>query len=637
MALIQLVFGYLGLLIVLVSGFRGPNVCSQEQYVTYLRAVTKTKSEPYQKHSFWSGWYTDYRTVHYEEDEIAYKWDTKYNCCAGYTGSIYNCQPVCEGKCPTNGFCNAPNQCKCYEGYGGSDCHPLCPQACGKNEFCGSPGRCSCQNGYHRSSSGGNCLPICSAGCGDFSFCSAPGKCECLPSYEMLGNGTACQPICEPKCGKNSHCLQPDLCSCLEGYVADDLGDCKPSCSACPENGICISPEVCACDPGYVMRDNRCEPFCESPCGDYEQCVAPNECQCYPGYEIAGEEKKCQPKCSSGCPNGFCFSPEQCACKEGYLMGPNSTCEPQCRLKCVHGRCTQPDVCECETGYRFREDSQHVCQAVCEAGCRNGDCVAPNICICHGGYQPNDPDPTKSICQPVCQTACVNATCSAPEECTCLAGFTRSTNTTCRPHCTGGCESGDCVAPGECQCWQGFEKTEEGCRLQTTSTTEEPETTTPETPATETTTVATADMVHYSNCSVNCLCWVEFDGQGVLSTAKCAKLCADDQDKPCLNLKSCHCDLPSGQLSCKEGEGYEDEESSGEDTRYVCKMAKTNGSKSEADPIVAQGTTPSTKWMVIAGCCAGIILGVALAAVARKYYRRTTYETDDAIYQNSTI
>ncbi|XP_043861573.1 protein draper-like isoform X2 [Drosophila santomea] len=623
------------------------NVCPRRQVVSYTRNVLRSRTVPYLTYYHWRGRETKYRTEYYTQDEIAYRTEVRHVCCDGYKGSIPNCQPVCMKKCPAHGFCSSPNTCSCHTGYGGSDCQPNCPAGCGKNEFCDQPGVCSCQNGYNRASSSDNCLPVCREECGHHSFCSEPGKCECEPGYEKMEGGTACLAVCSPKCGENARCQEPQLCTCLDGYKADANGNClpfcqedcgknsrcvrpgmcecdngyagdeggtncRPECSTCPENGICMSPGVCVCKPGYVMRDDRCQPHCEENCPEYGHCVAPNQCECFSGYESPGADKKCEPKCSKGCSNGFCFSPETCVCNIGYLMGPNQVCEPQCSLNCIHGKCTSPETCSCDPGYRFQNNSHHICDPICDSGCSNGDCVAPNICICHDGYQPNNTNPVTSMCQPVCED----------------------------------CKFGDCVAPNNCQCSIGYEKVNGVCESQTTTDSNEYSTTT------EDSQTSTADLdphsittpnaietpsseVPHSNCTAGCMCWIEYDGMGTFNTAKCAKVCVDPQDQPCLDLDNCHCDLPSGQLVCQEDSSVD---YSGENSRYVCHMLQAKKPKSEAEARIPERTESSQKWMVIMGSCAGMILGVAVAIVGTKYYRRSTFrqniEVEQAIYES---
>ncbi|KAH8410208.1 hypothetical protein KR009_008324, partial [Drosophila setifemur] len=600
----------------------GQRVCQVSTQVSYLHPVLKTRQIPYQQHSFWRGWETKYKTTNYWENEIAYRFVPRRACCPGYEGSIYDCQPVCSEGCPGNRLCSAPGTCDCTEGYGGTDCQPLCPQGCGRNEVCGHPNQCICQEGFQVVSGMDGCQPQCIEGCGENSFCSEPGKCACLPGYAKSKDNTSCQAVCETPCGPNSHCQDPNKCACYEGYQPNSGGHCTPICQegcgshsecarpgvceceagysleglecrpvcsqGCPDHGECLRPDVCICQPGYTMKADRCEPSCRTPCSDYARCVAPDKCQCYPGYESSGSGDQCRPKCSKGCPNGFCFSPETCVCDIGHLMGPGHTCEPQCSLNCVHGQCTQPETCSCEAGYRFKNGSQHVCEAICQNGCTNGDCVAPDICLCHMGFQPEGSNPATSVCQPVCRTACVNGRCSAPDECSCLEGYTKETDSTCKPLCSQGCAFGNCL-----------------------STIQLP------TAAESVTSSADFLMLHHSNCSSDCLCWIEFDEEGILSNSKCAKICADDQDKPCRNLSLCSCHLPSGQMICNDSE---DEDSSTEETRYVCKVPKPK------EVIVAvkeltvsiQEKTSAPAWLILMATCAGIIVLAAVAVLVIK-------------------
>ncbi|KAH8251424.1 hypothetical protein KR032_011447 [Drosophila birchii] len=617
------------------------NVCRHTALVTYTHEVYKSKQVPYQEHNFWRGWQTKYRTEYGWENEVDYRVETKLSCCQGYKGSVENCQPVCSADCSPNSFCAAPNQCQCNDGYGGADCHPVCPAGCGKNEVCNSPNKCICQKGYERTAPALSCLPVCAEGCVEHSFCAEPAKCECLPGYNASKEGSACQPVCEPACGPNTHCQKPNVCACVEGYQADGQGHCspvcepacgnhsqcvrpgvceceagyslessgcQPVCSSCPEHSSCLRPEVCICDPGYVMKGDRCEPRCTHECPDYARCVAPNKCECYPGYESTEDDDKCRPKCSTGCPNGFCFSPEKCVCNIGHLMGPDETCEPQCSLRCINGRCTEPETCSCNPGYRFKDGSQHECEAICERGCRNGDCVAPEVCLCHQGYQPEGNSSVTSVCQP--------------------------------PYCSTGCGFGVCVAPEECQCLTGYELTAEGCQLMTSSTIETYTDTTDPEAYSDTTTVIDlsstkifADLLQRPtwNCTDECLCWVEYDEEGTLNTAKCAKVCVDDQDKPCLNMAHCRCDLESGQLACTE-DG--DEDYSSEETRYVCKVPKPKDTKAESIVEAIEfltTTTAAPKWMIVTGWFAGIIVIAAIAVIATRMYRNSTFRRNDEL------
>uniref|UniRef100_A0A6P4FGM5 Multiple epidermal growth factor-like domains protein 10 n=1 Tax=Drosophila rhopaloa TaxID=1041015 RepID=A0A6P4FGM5_DRORH len=552
-------------------------------------------------------------------------------CDPGYDGirNGTNCQPVCSS-CPENASCSAPKVCFCNPGYmkNGNLCEPHCDEDCGQHSRCVRPEICECEPGYDGIRNGTNCQPVCSS-CPQNGSCTAPEVCVCNPGF--MKKGKLCEPHCEEACGHHSRCVRPGICECERRYTGSEKGtNCRPVCSSCPENSSCIAPEVCICKQGYIKRGNLCEPHCEEACSDLGRCVAPNQCECYPGHEETGEDRKCQPKCSKGCPNGFCNTPEKCACNTGFLMGPNETCEPQCSPSCVHGTCTQPGTCSCDPGYRFKDNSQHVCEAICELGCKNGECMAPNVCICKEGYQPEDLNHPTSVCHPVCPTACVNGTCTAPGECSCLEGYTKSSATTCKPHCAAGCEFGDCVAPNECQCLPGYENTDQGCQPQATSTsTSQPPKRTSEavdsssvraqypttTTATKGTEATYADLLqpHHSNCTGGCPCWINFKD-------------ADHQDKPCLNVASCPCNVTINEMFCNG-------------THYFCRVPQPIKPRSEHEVMLDEDSTSTPKWMVIMGCCAGIILGAVIAAGATNYYRgytaRRNFKTEAIFYKSS--
>ncbi|KAH8244322.1 hypothetical protein KR026_006591, partial [Drosophila bipectinata] len=628
----------------------GDHVCIRPEMVTYKHQVYKSKIVPYQKHSFWRGWQTQYRHEYGWEDEVRYKMENRQFCCSGYEGSVENCKPICRKGCSGNSFCAAPERCSCKEGYEGPTCEPACPDGCGKNQVCSQPNRCSCKDGYEKGNSDNDCVPVCREACGAHSFCAEPGKCDCIVGYTKLeGSTTTCEPVCDPPCGSKSHCQEPDVCVCEAGYQSVSAGEpcspvcregcgshstcispdvcqcdegyslegngCQPICSkGCPTHGKCMLPDLCTCDPGYLMKGDHCEPRCSPECSDYAHCVSPDLCECYPGYEKTVNGSQCVPKCSKGCPNGFCFSPEVCVCNIGHLMGPDQTCEPQCSLKCAHGRCTQPETCTCDPGYRFGNGSQHVCEPVCENGCLNGDCVAPDVCICHVGFQPSGNHSVTSVCLPVCETECVNGSCSAPGQCSCLEGYIKisGSESSCTPNCGGKCEFGQCLAPERCQCWEGYEMTKDGCQ--------KPKETTTEQNNPSSTSVTSADFLHLQDlsCGANCSCWTEFDEEGILSTSKCARICHDEMDKPCRNLSDCHCDPKGGHLICNNSG---DEDYSSEETRYVCKVPKVVPQGAEATT-ATKPTQKAATWVMVIAWCSGIIVLVAGAVAIYIFYRR---------------
>ncbi|KAH8287806.1 hypothetical protein KR018_000348 [Drosophila ironensis] len=668
----MVLFYYICLMVALqalqhIGTARSQSTCPREVWETYMSPEYRSRRVPYQETTWFGGTRTRYMTQYYWEDKVAQRLVTKYSCCSGYKDFLGTCVPVCTNGCPSNKHCTFPEICSCLRGYEGADCHPVCPGGCSTNEICDRPSHCTCREGYKADPIYG-CQPQCPTGCGDHSHCTEPGKCECMTGYAQPENSTACQPTCDPACGPNSHCQDVNVCACAEGYLLDERGQCTPFCGkgcdlhstcvrpdecacdngyasgngecqpicsmGCPDHSRCLSPERCVCDPGYLMKNGHCEPICSPECSDRAQCVAPGVCECYAGYErldngtegADGTEQQCMPKCSQGCPDGFCFAPEVCVCNIGYLMGLGNTCEPQCSLYCEHGRCTQPETCTCDPGFRFQEGSQHICEAICEAGCSNGDCVAPEVCICHGGYQPEDSNSTNAKCLPVCQEKCVNGTCSAPDQCSCLQGYTKANDSAsvCKPNCSSNCDFGDCVAPEQCQCWADFQMTDGGCQPMAVSTTTEQYFNTTSFVRRDT---ASADFLQLqsSNCSKVCSCWVEYDEAGITNNAKCIRNCADTEDQPCRDLGKCDCEQSSGQLICtNDGE----DNYSSEETRYVCRVL---------EPVIVNVVeklsvrTALPRWMKVSLVGCGFILLVAAAVAGYAFYRRRRVRPVDPI------
>lgn len=115
-------------------------------------------------------------------------------------------------------------------------------------------------------------------------------------------------------------------------------------------------------------------------------CVAPDTCECLDGYErsVLG---KCEPICTSGCPQGRCIGPETCVCNPGwFIKEANGPCLAHCDQPCGNGTCVEPNVCECFPGYvidetkLLQEHGGPLCVAVCE-NCEE-PCIDPESCNC---------------------------------------------------------------------------------------------------------------------------------------------------------------------------------------------------------------------------------------------------------------
>lgn len=334
------------------------------------------------------------------------------------------CEPACNMEC-VNGFCSAPNICRCNAGYRLSHvtknyssgfqsiCEVTCSQNC-VNGFCSAPETCTCNKGYHPSNSSNVCEPFCETECIN-GYCTAPNKCTCKSGYQPTeGNHTSlCEPICNPSC-KNGICVQPDVCSCNPGYrssTSSETNTCDPICHpACETNGICEAPDLCICKDGYRMiyYDGRnvpfgCEPICGVECGN-GTCTAPDLCTCFDGYRNA-ETGGCEPVCTI-CDNGTCVAPEVCRCDDGFVLtdlnlgsgtqeprasivpkngtGNESRCVPHCE-NCDNGECEAPDECRCRAGFVKIEDT---CVHACQGGCStHGECVEERrTCECDYGW-----------------------------------------------------------------------------------------------------------------------------------------------------------------------------------------------------------------------------------------------------------
>lgn len=79
--------------------------------------------------------------------------------------------------CFNNGTCVRPNQCKCTEGWTGSDCTiPICQQTCQHNGNCTHPDTCTCEKGW----TGYDCsIAVCAQECNNLGSCVAPDTCKC--------------------------------------------------------------------------------------------------------------------------------------------------------------------------------------------------------------------------------------------------------------------------------------------------------------------------------------------------------------------------------------------------------------------------------------------------------------------------
>lgn len=150
------------------------------------------------------------------------------------------------------------------------------------------------------------------------------------------------------------------------------------------------------CCEGYernVHNFRKCDPICTNGCVN-GFCFSPDVCMCYPDH-VRNLGGFCLPTCPIMCGNGFCNSDNTCTCKDGFILEQNGKfCVPKCS-NCQNGNCTAPEECTCNKGFTLSSNGK--CEHYCSKGCRNGDCVAPEVCNCHRGYSM-----VNDVCEPLC-------------------------------------------------------------------------------------------------------------------------------------------------------------------------------------------------------------------------------------------
>uniref|UniRef100_A0A1X7UBP4 Uncharacterized protein n=1 Tax=Amphimedon queenslandica TaxID=400682 RepID=A0A1X7UBP4_AMPQE len=300
-------------------------------------------------------------------------------CCAQFSGSHPNCQPVCNPSC-ANGRCtyssaSRSNYCSCNAGWSGGACSididecttsnsPLCHSLARCINTLGSY-RCQCQSGYVFNGDGYTCTDLNECTSGDHNcqadiYCDnivGDYKCRCAPGFR--GNETdhhICDDINECSVA-NGGCQQTCIntpgsyyCSCLSGYrltndntTCQDIDECSEGTHVCSSasNNHCINTigsYRCDCNTGYQEVNGVCTDIneCATSNGGCSQICNNTQgsffCSCLPGYQLdsrftCGDINECDSNhgCHHACVN--LIGGYKCDCFLGYALDKdNFTC-----------------------------------------------------------------------------------------------------------------------------------------------------------------------------------------------------------------------------------------------------------------------------------------------------------------------
>ncbi|XP_046740500.1 uncharacterized protein LOC124407933 [Diprion similis] len=104
---------------------------------------------------------------------------------------------------------------------------------------------------------------------------------------------------------------------------------------------VCVDSLICDCG----NAQGECQGLCSE-----KKAISGFLIMCPWGHKLVESNRKCVPRCTAYCTNGWCKRPfRDCTCFEGYWKN-GSKCLPASRA-CIHGEYVSSTKCKCDSGW----------------------------------------------------------------------------------------------------------------------------------------------------------------------------------------------------------------------------------------------------------------------------------------------